>query len=249
MQRDDPMTICPPGSNLLLASLPPDACERLQLRLEAVRLQRGDVLMEPGLPMRHLYFPVTAVVSLLAVGERGTTTELALIGREGAVGVDLFLAGTGTALRAEVHVAGEALRIPAARLASEFGRGEVLHRTLLRYTLALIMQISQAVVCNRHHSVEQALCRWILMIHDRVGTDALHVTQRLIADSLGVRREGITEAAGRLQEAGSIRCARGLITVTDRAALELRSCECYALVARELERLRANLAESAPLVA
>ena len=225
------------GTNLLLASLP-EACRlALQPHLAPVELERGDVLCEPGARLMHAYFPITAVVSLLAVSRKGASTELALTGREGVVGAGLILGGLPSTYRAVTHVAGQALRLSAARLVIELGMGGPLQQTLLRYTLALMAQISQAVVCNRHHSVEQALCRWLLMIRDRVGSDELLVTQQLIADSLGVRREGITEAAGRLQEAGCIRSARGRIEVMDRAALMLRSCECYAVVDDEFRLL------------
>ncbi len=225
------------STNLLLAALSEADRLGLQPDITPVRFERGAVLCEPGVPLRHLYFPTTAVVSLLAVSGRGVATELALTGREGAVGVGMFLGGLASTVRAVAHVEGEVLRLSGARVASEFGRGGALQRILLRFSQALMAQISQAVVCNRHHSVEQALCRWLLMVRDRVGSDRLQVTQQLIADSLGVRREGITEAAGRLQEAGCIRNARGLIEVLDRAALEGRSCECYAVVRGEFERL------------
>ena len=227
-----------PGGNLLLASLPDSDRHRLVRQLSPVLLKRGDVLCDPDVRLRHLYFPTTSVVSLLAVSETGTSTELALTGREGVVGVGLFLGATPATLRAVAHVAGEAWSLSASALETEFERGGALQRVLLRFALALMTQISQAVVCNRHHSIEQAFCRWLLMIRDRVGSDSLQVTQQLVADSLGVRREGIVEAAGRLQDAGCISNARGVITVVDRAALELRSCECYRVVADEFARLR-----------
>ncbi|MDQ6685403.1 MAG: Crp/Fnr family transcriptional regulator [Pseudomonadota bacterium] len=224
-------------SNLLLASLPQAEGQRLLPALGRVVLERGDVLCEPGVPLRHLYFPTTAVVSLLASSDGGASTELALTGREGVVGVGLFLGGMPNLSCAVVHVAGEAFRLPASGLEALLSDGGALQRTLFRYVQALLTQVSQSVVCNRHHSVDQALCRWLLMIQDRVGYDELHVTQQLIADSLGVRREAITEAAGKLQDLGAIRYARGLIRIVDRSTLTRRSCGCYSVVAGEFEAL------------
>lgn len=230
-------------SNLLFALLSDAERARLRPLLCRVVLDRGAALGEPDVPLRHLYFPTTAVVSLLAMSEHGPSTELALTGREGAVGVGLVLGDMPIGACAAVHVAGEAYRMPAAVAVAEFERSEPFRRLLLGFAQALITQISQAVVCNRHHSVDQAICRWLLMVQDRVGADELHVTQQLIADSLGVRREAIVEAAGKLQMLGGIRTTRGVIRILERGILEQRSCRCYGVVTREFGALQRHLRE------
>jgi CRP-like cAMP-binding protein len=224
-------------TNHLLASLPAPDQSRLLPQLEAVAFQLGDVLYESGVSLRHLYFPTTSVVSLLFVTESGASTELAVTGREGVVGIGLFMGGESTPSRAVVQIAGNALRLPIADLQREFKLGGPLQSALLRFTQALITQMSQTAVCNRHHSVEQQLCRWLLLSLDRVDSDELRMTQQLIADMLGVRREGVTMAAAKLQEWGCIRYSRGLIRVIDRDGLEHRVCECYSVVDREYGRL------------
>lgn len=224
-------------TNRLLAVMPQELRAALRPALRRVELQRGDVLGEPDLPLRHLYFPTTAVVSLLAPSEHGPSTELALTGREGVVGLGLVLGGIPNVTCAVVHVAGEAWRLPAAEAVAAFAQSEPFRRVVLGFAQALMAQISQAVVCNRHHSVDQALCRWLLMVQDRVGADELHVTQQLVADALGVRREAITEAAGKLQASGGIRTSRGMVRIVGREILEARSCECYAAVTAEFESL------------
>jgi CRP-like cAMP-binding protein len=224
-------------ANHLLGSLPSTERAGLLPDLEPVTFKLGDVLYESGVALRHLYFPTTAVVSLLFVTESGASTELAVAGREGVVGIGLFMGGESTPSRAVVQIAGDALRLPVAALDREFKRGGPLQLGLLRYTQALITQMSQTAVCNRHHSVEKQLCRWLLLSLDRVDANELRMTQQLIADMLGVRREGVTEAAGKLQEWGCIRYSRGLIKVVDREGLERRVCECYSVVNREYGRL------------
>jgi CRP-like cAMP-binding protein len=224
-------------TNHLLGSLPSADRTRILPELEAVTFKLGDVLYESGVALRHLYFPTTSVVSLLFVTESGASTELAVAGREGVVGIGLFMGGESTPSRAVVQIAGDALRLPVAALDREFKRGGPLQLGLLRFTQALITQMSQTAVCNRHHSVEQQLCRWLLLSLDRVDAHELRMTQQLIADMLGVRREGVTEAAGKLQEWGCIRYSRGLIKVVDREGLERRVCECYSVVNREYGRL------------
>jgi CRP-like cAMP-binding protein len=197
----------------------------------------GEVLYESGVTLSHVYFPTTAIVSLLYVMEDGASAEIAVVGNEGIVGVSLFMGGGSTPSRAVVQSAGLGLRLKARVLKDEFNRaGPVLH-LLLRYTQALITQMAQTAVCNRHHSLDQQLCRWLLLSLDRLQGDELVMTQELIANMLGVRREGVTESALKLQTAGLIRYARGHITVVDRAGLELRTCECYAVVKKEYDRL------------
>lgn len=223
--------------NHLLAALPPAERDRLLPDLEHVSFKLGAVLYESGVALRNLYFPTTAVVSLLFVTESGASAELAVAGREGVVGTGLFMGGESTPSRAVVQIEGDCLRLPVAALDREFKRGGPLQSGLLRFTQALIVQMCQTAVCNRHHSVEQQLCRWLLLSLDRVDSDELRMTQQLIADMLGVRREGVTEAAGKLQGWGSIRYSRGLIKVLDRNGLEKRVCECYSVVNREYGRL------------
>jgi len=197
----------------------------------------GMVLYESGVVLRHIYFPVDSIVSLLYVLNNGASAEIAVVGNEGAVGVSLFMGGETTPSRAVVQSAGTAYRLGRARLKEEFNRhGELLH-VLLRYTQSLITQMAQTAVCNRHHALDQQLCRWLLLSLDRIDSNELQVTQELIASMIGVRREGVTEAAGRLQKLGVIRYSRGKITVLDRARLETLSCECYAVVKAETDRL------------
>jgi CRP-like cAMP-binding protein len=206
-------------------------------QLERVEMPLGQVLYESGATLSHVYFPSTAIVSLLYVMENGASAEIAVVGNEGIVGIALFMGGESTSSRAVVQSAGLGFRLKAQIMKDEFNRaGPVLH-LLLRYTQALITQMAQTAVCNRHHSLDQQLCRWLLLSLDRLPGNELVMTQELIANMLGVRREGVTEGALKLQEAGLIRYARGHITVLDRARLEMRSCECYAVVKKEYDRL------------
>ncbi|WP_353091107.1 Crp/Fnr family transcriptional regulator [Methylibium sp.] len=226
-----------PRKNHLLAALPPAEWHRWQPQLEPVELPLGQVLYEPGRTLSHVYFPTTAIVSLLYVMEDGASAEIAVVGREGIVGVSLFMGGGSTPSRAVVQSAGLGYRLAADVMKQEFNRaGPVLH-LLLRYTQALITQMAQTAVCNRHHSLDRQLCRWLLLSLDRLQGNQLSMTQELIANMLGVRREGVTEAALKLQKAGLIRYARGRITVLDRPGLEQRTCECYAVVKKEYDRL------------
>jgi CRP-like cAMP-binding protein len=206
-------------------------------QLELVELPLGRVLYESGSSLSHVYFPTTAIVSLLYVMESGASAEIAVVGREGVVGIALFMGGNTTPNRAVVQSAGEGLRLRSDVIKSEFHRSVPVMHLLLRYTQALITQMAQTAVCNRHHSLDQQLTRWLLMSLDRLETNELVMTQELIANMLGVRREGVTEAALKLQKAGMIRYARGHIHVLDRAALEQHVCECYAVVKREYDRL------------
>jgi CRP-like cAMP-binding protein len=224
-------------SNELLAALPDAEWERWLPDLEPVELPLGKVLYEAGARLNHVYFPITAIVSLLYVMEDGASAEIAVVGKEGLVGVSLFMGGESTTSRAVVQSAGEGYRLKSNLMLMEFNRaGPVLH-LLLRYTQALITQMAQTAVCNRHHTLDQQLCRWLLLSLDRLPTNELAMTQELIANMLGVRREGVTEAAGRLQECGLIRYRRGHITILDRAGLEKRTCECYQVVKTEYDRL------------
>jgi len=226
-----------PRDNRLLAALPDVEWERWRPQLELVEMPLGKVLYEPGTTLAHVYFPTTSIVSLLYVMEDGASAEIAVVGREGLVGISLFMGGATTPSRAVVQSAGQAFRLTADLMLQEFNRaGPVLH-LLLRYTQALITQMAQTAVCNRHHSLDQQLCRWLLLSLDRLDSRELVVTQELIANMLGVRREGVTEAAGDLQKAGLIRYRRGHITVLDRQRLEQRTCECYAVVKKEYDRL------------
>lgn len=223
--------------NHLLSVLPPEEWARWKPLLEPVDMPLGAVLYESGAPMSHVYFPANAIVSLLYVLEDGASAEIAVVGHEGIVGVSLFMGGETTPSRAIVQSAGRGFRMRAQDLKAEFNRsGAVLH-LLLRYTQALITQMAQTAVCNRHHSLDQQLCRWLLLSLDRLEAPELVMTQELIANMLGVRREGVTEAARRLQTAGLIRYRRGHITVLDRAQLETRTCECYSVVKKEYDRL------------
>jgi len=226
-----------PRQNQLLAQLPPDEWQRWQPQLEAVKLPLGQVLYESGATMSHVYFPTTSIVSLLYVMEDGGSAEIAVVGKEGIVGVSLFMGGQSTPSRAVVQSAGEGYRMASRSMMDEFNRaGPVLH-LLLRYTQALITQMAQTAVCNRHHSLDQQLCRWLLLSMDRLEGNELVMTQELIANMLGVRREGVTEGALKLQRAGLIQYARGHITVLNRLGLEARTCECYGVVKKEYDRL------------
>ena len=226
-----------PRRNRLLAALPQAEWGRWLPHLEPVNMPLGKVLYESGSRLSHVYFPTTSIVSLLYVMEDGASAEIAVVGNEGIVGVSLFMGGESTPSRALVQSAGQGFRLKSDLMLQEFNRaGPVLH-LLLRYTQALITQMSQTAVCNRHHSLDQQLCRWLLLSLDRLNSDQLAMTQELIANMLGVRREGVTEAAGNLQQAGLIRYQRGHITVIDRAGLEQRTCECYAVVKKEYDRL------------
>jgi len=224
-------------ANQLLAALPPAEWLRWVPQLEAVELPLGRVLHESGVAMTHVYFPTTAIVSLLYVMEDGASAEIAVVGREGLVGVSLFMGGESTPSRAVVQSAGQGVRLRAAALKQEFNNSSPVLHLLLRYTQALITQMAQTAVCNRHHTLDQQLCRWLLLSLDRLQGHELVMTQELIANMLGVRREGVTEAALKLQKAGLIRYARGHITALDRPGLEARSCECYAVVKKEYARL------------
>lgn len=231
-----------PEPNLLLAALPESDHARLRPHLESVALPLGLSIFESGSKVRHLYFPTSGIVSLLYAMESGASTEIAVIGNEGVVGIALFMGGESTPSRAVVQSAGHGFRLKAAVLKTEFELGGPLQHLLLRYTQALIAQMTQTAVCNRHHSVDQQLCRWLLLSLDRLASNELKMTQELIANMLGVRREGVTEAAGKLQEAGLIRYSRGRITVLDRSRLEKRVCECYSVVRREMDRLLPTIA-------
>jgi CRP-like cAMP-binding protein len=230
-----------PNQNQLLAALPTAEFNRIAPHLELVAMPLGDVLYESGGQMEHVYFPTTAIVSLQYVLENGASSEIAGVGNEGVLGISLFMGGNTTPSRAIVQTAGHGYRLKTKLLMEEFNRGGVMQHLLLRYTQALITQISQTAVCNRHHSVEQQLCRWLLLTLDRLPSNDLTITQELIAGMLGVRREGITVAAGNLQLAGCIRYRRGHITVLDRSGLESRVCECYAVVKDEYDRLLCDM--------
>ena len=229
-----------PTQNHLLAALPAVEWQRWRPQLERVELPLSQVLYESGGTLSHVYFPTTALVSLLYVMENGASAEIAVVGNEGIVGISLFMGGDSTPSRAVVQSAGQGFRLKAQIMKDEFNRaGPVLH-LLLRYTQALITQMAQTAVCNRHHSLDQQLCRWLLLSLDRLHDNELVMTQELIANMLGVRREGVTESALKLAQDGLIRYARGRISVLDRPALERRTCECYAVVKREYDRLLPN---------
>jgi CRP-like cAMP-binding protein len=226
-----------PRRNQLLAALPQSEWARWLPQLEAVDMPLGKVLYESGTDSTHVYFPTSSIISLLYVTENGSSAELAVVGHEGIVGISLFMGGLSTTNRAVVQSAGKAFRLRADLMLQEFNRaGPVLH-LLLRYTQALLTQMAQTAVCNRHHSLDQQLCRWLLLSLDRLDSNELVVTQELIANMLGVRREGVSDAAGQLQKSGLIRYQRGHITVLDRPGLEARSCECYATLKSEYDRL------------
>lgn len=226
-----------PLRNRLLAALPPQDYERLVPDLELVSMLVGDVVCESGAQMSHAFFPTTSIVSLQYVMQNGSSAEIAGVGNEGLVGVSLFMGGETALSRSIVQTGGHGYRLRKAALLDEFNRGEALMRLLLRYTQALIAQMSLTAACNRRHSLEQQLCRWLLLTLDRMPGNELIMTQELIASMLGVRREGVTEAAGRLQDAGIINYRRGHITVLERAGLDSRVCECYDVVRKEFERL------------
>jgi len=226
-----------PRQNRLIAALPAVDIERLLPHLEPIRFALGWPLYESGSPQGYVYFPTTSIVSLLYVMEDGSSAEIAVVGHEGLVGIALFMGGETTPSRAVVQSAGDGYRLRANTLKAEFGKGGDLQHLLLRYTQALITQMAQTAVCNRHHAVEQQLCRWLLLSLDRLPSNELTMTQELIANMLGVRREGVTDAAGKLQADGLIDYSRGKITVLDREKLETRVCECYAVVKREYDRL------------
>jgi CRP-like cAMP-binding protein len=231
------MALADPTQNRLIRVLPAETYQRWLQSLENVELPLGSVLYESGDVLSHVYFPTTAIVSLLYVMENGASAEIAVVGNEGLVGISLFMGGGSTPSRAVVQSAGGGFRMRASSLKEEFDRsGTVLH-LLLRYTQALITQMAQTAVCNRHHSLDQQLCRWLLLSLDRLEGDELVMTQELIANMLGVRREGVTEGALKLQKARLIRYSRGRITVLDRPGLEQRSCECYKVVKKEYDRL------------
>jgi CRP-like cAMP-binding protein len=230
--------------NHLLAALTRNDLSSWMPQLEAVDMPLGDVLYESGGKLTHVYFPTTSIVSLLYVLENGASAEIAVVGNEGIVGISLFMGGESTPSRAVVQSGGAGFRLRANILMQEFNRaGPVMH-LLLRYTQALITQMAQTAVCNRHHSLDQQLCRWLLLSLDRLQSNQLVMTQELIANMLGVRREGVTEAAGRLHKAGVINYQRGHITVLDRNQLERRTCECYAVVKKEYDRLLPAMIES-----
>src|SRR6187549_2551322 len=225
-----------PKKNLLLDALSAAELKRIRPHLEPVPMLLGEVIYESGRHLSHVYFPTTSIVSLLYVMENGASAEIAVVGNEGVVGISLFMGGESTPSRAVVQSAGEGLRLPAQAIKDEFKRAPVLH-LMLRYTQALITQMAQTAVCNRHHSLDQQLCRWLLLSLDRLRGNELVMTQELIANMLGVRREGVTEGAIKLQKASLIKYSRGRITVLDRPGLEGRSCECYAVVKKEYDRL------------
>jgi CRP-like cAMP-binding protein len=223
--------------NQLLASLPSADYQRLLPELEFVNIDLGRTLYESGGHLQHVYFPVEGIISLLYVTQGGNSAELAVVGHEGMIGVSLFMGGETTPNRAVVQSACKAYRLPARVLKAHFAEGGALQVTLLRFTQALITQISQTAVCNLHHSVDQQLCRWLLLSLDRLPENKLQMTQELIANMLGVRRQGVTESAGKLEREGLITYSRGLITVVDRPGLERRACECYSVVKTETQRL------------
>jgi CRP-like cAMP-binding protein len=226
-----------PRQNHLLSALASGDFKRISAHLELVPLKLGEVLYEPGVTLKYVYFPTTSIVSLLYVMENGSSAEIAIVGNEGILGIALFMGGETTPSRAVVQAAGYGYRLKAAYLKEEFERFGPFLRVLLRYTQALITQMAQTAVCNRHHSIDQQLCRWLLLSLDRLASNELTMTQELIANMLGVRREGVTEAAGNLQSAGLIHYRRGKITVIDRPRLEDRACECYQVVKTEFDRL------------
>ncbi|MEO8466996.1 MAG: Crp/Fnr family transcriptional regulator [Gammaproteobacteria bacterium] len=230
-----------PNQNHLLAALPTAEFERLAPHLQLVPLPLGEVLYEPDAQMQFAYFPTTAIVSLHYVTESGASAETAGVGNEGMVGISLFMGGDTTSSAAVVQTAGHAYRLERSLLKQEFDRGGMMQGLLLRYTQALLTQMSQTAACNRHHSVEQQVCRWLLVTLDRIPSGQLVMTQELVASMLGVRREGVTEAAGNLQRAGFIRYRRGHIEVLKRKGLEARACECYEAVKTELSRLLSDV--------
>jgi CRP-like cAMP-binding protein len=229
-----------PQHNHLLAALTPAARKRIYPHLQLVEMPLGKVLYESGTLLRHVYFPIDCIVSLLYVMENGASAEISVVGNEGLIGISLFMGGETTPSRALVQSAGSAYQLSSQKLKDEFHRNGDMQVLLLRYTQALITQMSQTAVCNRHHSVDQQLCRWLLISLDRLPSNELTMTQELMANMLGVRREGVTDAAGKLQTLGVIRYHRGRITVLDRPKLERLSCECYGVVKKETDRLLAD---------
>lgn len=235
-----------PMQNHLLAAMPVEVQERLTPQLELEFLPLGKVVYESGDTLQHVYFPTDSIVSLLYVMEDGASAEISVVGNEGLIGLAVFMGGESTPSRAIVQSAGHAYRLKGQQLKSEFSRHGELMLLLLRYTQALITQMAQTAVCNRHHSVDQQLCRWLLLSLDRLPGNQLKMTQELIANMLGVRREGVTDAAGKLQKLGVIEYSRGHITVLDRPKLEELCCECYAVVKKESDRLLPNV--KSPLI-
>ena len=231
----------PPNQNQLLSALPIEIYERILPYLEEISMPLGQVLYESGSQLKYAYFPTTAIISMHYVLENGASTEISGVGNEGVLGVALFMGGNTTSSLATVQTAGQGYRLKRQLMIDEFNQAGPMMRLMLRYTQALITQISQTAVCNRHHSIEQQLCRWLLLTLDRLPTQELTITQELIASMLGVRREGITEAAGNLQRAGLISYRRGHITVLNRLGLESRSCECYNVVKKEFHRLLCDI--------
>jgi len=229
--------VCSARDNDLLAALPPAVLDRLLPHLERVPMSLGKVLYESGAALWHVYFPTDCIISLLYVLQNGESAEISVVGREGLIGIALFMGGESTPSRAIVQSGGHAYRLAGQLLKDEFHKDADMPLLLLRYTQSLITQMAQTAVCNRHHSVDQQLCRWLLLSLDRLSSNQLTMTQELIANMLGVRREGVTEAAGKLQQLGVIRYHRGQITVLDRPKLESLSCECYAVVKKETDRL------------
>ena len=229
--------------NNLLAALPAEVQSRLFPELELTEFPLGKVIYESGDTLRHVYFPTDSIVSLLYVMENGSSAEISVVGNEGLVGVSLFMGGESTPSRAIVQSAGSAYRLPGQKLKDEFNRHGDLMLLMLRYTQALITQMAQTAVCNRHHTIDQQLCRWLLLSLDRLPSNRLTMTQELIANMLGVRREGVTDAAGKLQKLGVISYNRGQITVLDRSRLETLTCECYAVVKKETDRLLPQVTE------
>jgi CRP-like cAMP-binding protein len=226
-----------PGQNRLLAALPLEDLLEMQPKLQFIQFPLGSSLYESGDFLSHVYFPVRGIISLLYVTENGDSAELAVVGREGMIGVSLFMGGETTPNRAVVQAACDAYRLPSRDLKAKFAEGGAFQLLMLKFTQALITQVSQTAVCNLHHTIEQQLCRWLLLSLDRLPGNEIQMTQELIANMLGVRRQGVTEAAGKLEKRGLIRYTRGLITVIDRHALEARCCECYEVVKRETDRL------------
>ncbi|RRQ21336.1 Crp/Fnr family transcriptional regulator [Thiohalobacter thiocyanaticus] len=239
-----------PWQNHILAALPAAAQERLLPHLTPVPMPLGKVIYEAGDNLEYVYFPTDCIVSLLYVMENGASAEISVVGKEGMVGIAVFMGGGSTPSRAMIQSGGSAYRLPGQRLRDEFNHQDASMRMLmLRYTQALITQMAQTAVCNRHHTIDQQLCRWILLSLDRLPDNRLSMTQELIANMLGVRREGVTEAAGKLQKLGVIEYHRGHITVLDRPAMERLSCECYAVVKKETDRLQSPLPPEATVPA
>jgi CRP-like cAMP-binding protein len=230
-----------PNQNRLLAALPAAEFGRLAPHLELFPMLLGDALYEPGSQLQHVYFPTTAVVSLLYILESGSSAGIAGVGNEGILGISLFMGGDTTPSSAVVQIAGHGYRLQGRLLKEEFNRAGLMQRLLLRYTQALLTEMAQTAACNRHHSIEQQLCRWLLLTLDRLPSNELVMTQELVASALGVRREGITEVAGKLQRAGLIRYRRGHIAVLERSGLEAGACECYAVLKKELGRLLSDV--------